>query len=164
MVLTWLVLNGPQLLPHIPRTIGAHLGPRPSPAPANHNRKTRLKNADFDFDNPQETKLAVRVFPYAPQLYARLPRTTGAHLGPHSPCPSPAPTNPNRKTGSKNADFDFENPQQTKLGARAVPNAPQLYSRLLRTIAEHLGRGSPGTWDELNFRSDFLRPPWDATI
>jgi hypothetical protein len=108
------------------------------------------------------TKLAARALRNAPQLYPRLPRTIGAHLGPHSPCPSPAPTNHNRNTGSKNADFNFENPQQTKLGARAVPNAPQLYSRLLRTILEHLGPGSPGTW-ELNFRSDFLRPPMGRT-
>ncbi len=75
----------------------------------------------------------------------------------------PAPTNHNRKTGFKNADFEFKNPQRTKLAAQAVPNKPQLYPRLPPTIREHLGRGPPRTL-ELNFRSDFLSPPWDAPI
>ncbi len=52
--------------------------------------------------------------------------------------PSPAPTNHNRKSASKNADSNFENPQQTELDARDVPNALQLYPRLRRTIGAHL--------------------------
>jgi hypothetical protein len=78
--------------------------------------------------------------------------------------PAPrTPSNHNKNTGSKIADFDFKNPQQTKFAARAVPNAPQSYPRLPPTIKEHLVRGPLGTW-ELNFRSDFLRPVWDAPI
>jgi hypothetical protein len=89
-----------------------------------------------------------------------LPRTLGANLGLR---PLPAPTNHDGKTGSKHADFDVIEPQWTRLAARVVPYAPRLYPRLPPTIGEHLGRGPPRTW-ELNFRSDFLRPLWDAPI
>ncbi len=66
-LLTWLVLNRPQLLPHVPRMIGAHLDLHPLSAPK-----------DNEANNTQQTEFTAwpvlnvpLMFPHVPQTMSR---------------------------------------------------------------------------------------------